>query len=196
MKKFFTILAFTAIIYSCNNSAVQGVMGDSEMGIIVSEEEEAKFQDQIATFRTFTKAFYDEDIDLFMSVMSDSVKWSPPSYNENKILGADDIKSAGMSYFEGYDQITFNEGEGLVGSDYAYWSGSLYSVGETNTDPSVMRVYGTWAMTHTETGAPVYNKWYGVLTFNEDGKIAVFSDWFDVNGMQVQIQNFVESNKN
>ena len=51
-------------------------------------------------------------------------------------------------------------------------------------------------MKHTETGAPVYNKWYGVLTFNEDGKIAVFSDWFDVNGMQVQIDNFIESNKN
>jgi hypothetical protein len=58
-----------------------------------------------------------------------------------------------------------------------------------------MRVYGTWSMNHTETGAPVSNKWYGVLTFNEDGKIAVFSDWMDVNGMEVQINNFVESNK-
>jgi hypothetical protein len=58
-----------------------------------------------------------------------------------------------------------------------------------------MRVYGTWAMTHTATGAPVSNKWYGVLTFNEDGKIAVFSDWMDVNGMQVQVNNYVESNK-
>jgi hypothetical protein len=50
-------------------------------------------------------------------------------------------------------------------------------------------------MTHTESGAPVYNKWYGVLTFNDDGKIAVFSDWMDVNGMEVQIQNFKDSNK-
>ena len=188
IKTILTILVLSTIIYSCNNNAVTGV--------VVSEEDKAKFQDQIASFRTFTKAFYNEDIDLFMSVMSDSLKWSPPSYNGNKISGADDIKATVMSYFEGYDLITFNEGEGLVGSDYAYWSGSLYSVGETNTDPLVMRVYGTWAMTHTETGAPVYNKWYGVLTFNEDGKIAVFSDWFDVNGMQVQIDNFVESNKN
>jgi hypothetical protein len=49
-------------------------------------------------------------------------------------------------------------------------------------------------MVHTETNAPVYNKWYGVLTFNEDGKIAVFSDWMDVGGMETQIQNFVNVN--
>ena len=57
-----------------------------------------------------------------------------------------------------------------------------------------MRVYGTWKSTHTETGASVYNKWYGVINFNEDNKIATFSDWMDVNGMAVQIENFVNNN--
>ena len=42
--------------------------------------------------------------------------------------------------------------------------------------------------------APVYNKWYGVINFNEDNKIATFSDWMDVNGMAVQIENFVNNN--
>ena len=60
----------------------------------------------------------------------------------------------------------------------------------------VMRVYGTWSTVHTETGAPVYNKWYGVINFNEDNKIATFSDWMDVNGMQVQIQQYLETSKN
>ena len=46
----------------------------------------------------------------------------------------------------------------------------------------------------TETGASVYNKWYGVINFNEDNKIATFSDWMDVNGMAVQIENFVNNN--
>jgi hypothetical protein len=57
-----------------------------------------------------------------------------------------------------------------------------------------MRVYGTWKSTHTQTGAPVYNKWYGVINFNEDNKIATFSDWMDVNGMALQIENFVNNN--
>ena len=187
LKAIFAILLFATIIYSCNNSTVEGV--------VVSDEEKAKFQAQIETFKTFTNGFLNEDIDLLMSVMADSVQWSPPNYNGNQLIDSDGLRAAGISYFEGFDGITFNEGDGLVGSDNAYWSGSLYSAGETNTDPSVMRVYGTWSMTHTATGAPVSNKWYGVLTFNEDGKIAVFSDWMDVNGMQVQVNNYVESNK-
>jgi ketosteroid isomerase-like protein len=190
LQTIITILLFGAVVYLWTNPQEQ------QTGVTVSEEEKEQFQAQIESFQTFTKAFNEEDIDLFMSVMSDSVKWSPPSYNGNEVLGAADIKLAGQGYFDSYDEITFNEGEGLVGADIAYWSGSLYSAGETNTDPSVMRVYGTWAMTHTETGAPVHNKWYAVLTFNEDGKIAVFSDWFDYGGMQGQIDNFVESNKN
>ena len=59
-----------------------------------------------------------------------------------------------------------------------------------------MRIYGTWYTKHTETGAPANNKWFGVLNFNEDNKIASFSDWMDVNGMQVQIEQFLESSKN
>ena len=31
-------------------------------------------------------------------------------------------------------------------------------------------------------------KWYKLIIFNEDGKIAYFSDWFDVAGIQVQIE--------
>ena len=152
------------------------------------------YKQQIEAFETFTKGFYNEDIDELMSVVADSVQWSPPQYNGGELLGYEDFKAAGQYYFDNFDEITFNPGEGLIGSDYAYWSGSLYSQGETNNEPNVMRVYGTWKSTHTETGASVYNKWYGVINFNEDNKIATFSDWMDVNGMAVQIENFVNNN--
>ena len=74
--KILTIIAIVAISYSCNNSELQGMLNESENGIIVSEEEKAKFQNQIETFNTFTKGFYNEDIDLLMGVMADSAKWS------------------------------------------------------------------------------------------------------------------------
>ena len=54
-----------------------------------------------------------------------------------------------------------------------------------------MRIYGTWSGIHTESGAKVYNKWYGVFNFNSDGKIAEISDWMDVSGMQAQIENHI-----
>ncbi len=198
MKNFKSILAIVilaAISYSCNNSAVQKMMQEPETGIIVSDENKAKFEDQINTFRTFTQAFHDEDINQLMSVVTDSIQWSPPEYNGGVTVGYDGFKAAVLNYFDNFDDITFNEAEGLIGSDNAYWSGSLYSSGETNTDPNVMRVYGTFSCLHTETGATVYNKWYAVLAFNDDGKIATFSDWFDVSGMQTQIEKFVESNQ-
>ena len=36
-------------------------------------------------------------------------------------------------------------------------------------------------------GKKVSNKWYRLIIFKEDRKIAYFSDWFDVNGIEVQI---------
>ena len=65
IKTILTILVLSAIIYSCNNTAVTG--------IVVSEEDKTKFQDQIAAFRTFTKAFYDEDIDWITSCTKQSL---------------------------------------------------------------------------------------------------------------------------
>tara|TARA_B100001939_G_scaffold271720_1_gene239467 strand:+ start:524 stop:1066 length:543 start_codon:yes stop_codon:yes gene_type:complete len=180
MKK--AILIFGLLIMvSCTNSAV-------------TEENNEKFEQQIKSWETFTEGFYNEDIDLLMSVVADSVQWSPPNYNGNKLLGYEEFKEAVLGYFDNFNEITFNPGEGLIGSDYAYWSGSLYSQGDTNTDPSVMRIYGTWSSYHTATGAPVNNKWYGVINFNEDNKFASFSDWMDVNGMQVQINEYIGAN--
>ena len=186
MKKIILILTICLII-SCNSSVENNG---------VTDEYKLKFKQQIEAFETFTTGFYNEDIDLLMSVVADSVQWSPPEYNGGKILGFEEFKDAVLYYFDNFDEITFNPGDGLIGSDYGYWAGSLYSQGETNSEPDVMRVYGTWSTIHTETGAEVYNKWYGVLNFNTDNKIATFSDWMDVNGMQVQINKFLESSKN
>ena len=33
-------------------------------------------------------------------------------------------------------------------------------------------------------------------TFGDDGKISGFSDWMDVNGMNVQIEQYLETSKN
>ena len=95
-----------------------------------------------------------------------------------------------MYYYENFEEITFNPA-GDYRIDYAYWSGSLYW-GETNTEPND-EGYGTWNQ-HTQTGAPFTTNGMDVINFNEDNKIATFSDWMDVNGMAVQIENFLNNN--
>ena len=95
-------------------------------------------------------------------------------------------------YFAEFDNLTFLPGDGEIDSKGAYWRESYYSeVGESTSEPNVVRFYVTWTVTHTATGAITHNKWYAVIAFNEDGKVVMFSDWMDVSGMQAQIEAHV-----
>jgi hypothetical protein len=193
MKKLLSLLMLVSLILTSCNSSIETKV---EIGG-PSSEDKATFEKQIESYTAYRKAFKEENIEDIMSLMADSLKWSPPAYNENNILGYDDVKSQFQLYFDGFDDITFSEGEGLVNPNApAFWAGSAFSSGKgdqgASSSPNIMRVYGTWSGIHTDSGAKVYNKYYGVLNFNSDGKIAELSDWMDVSGMQVQIQNHID----
>ena len=129
------------------------------------QEDQATFEKQIETHTAFAKAFNEENMEMLMSTVADSLKWSPAFYNENKILAADDFKSQIQVYFDQFDEVTFHPGEGLINEEApAYWAGSHYSSGESmvTSSPNGMRVYGTWSAIHSETGAKIYNKYYGL----------------------------------
>ena len=190
MKNIFSLLTIVLFVFSSCDTNVETKV---EIGG-PSKEDKAAFNKQIETFNVYRKAFNDENIDNLMGTIKDSLKWSPPQYNGNKILGYDDVKSQFQAYFDQFEDITFSEGEGLVNENApAYWAGSAFSSGEQgpSSSPNIMRIYGTWSGIHTESGAKVYNKWYGVFNFNSDGKIAEISDWMDVSGMQAQIENHI-----
>ena len=169
----------------------------------VSDENQAKFEQHIESFRTFARGFNAEDMEMTLSVVSEDVQWSPPYYNGGQLVGYDEFKSAVQGYFDNFDEIEFMEGEGPnmnpnadPNENSAYWSGSLYSSATPTDNPDGLRVYGVWKWKHTETGAEGGNKWYGLINFGDDGKISGFSDWMDVNGMSVQIEQYLESSKN
>ena len=169
----------------------------------VSDENQVKFEQHIESFRTFAKGFNAEDMEMTLSVVSEDVQWSPPNYNGGQLVGYDEFKSAVQGYFDNFDEIEFMEGEGPnmnpnadPNENSAYWSGSLYSSATPTDNPDGLRVYGVWKWKHTETGAEGGNKWYGLINFGEDGNISGFSDWMDVNGMSVQIEQYLESSKN
>jgi len=169
----------------------------------VSAENQAKFEQHVESFRTFTKGFNAEDMEMTLSVVSEDVQWSPPYYNGGELIGYDGFKSTVQGYFDNFEEIEFLEGEGPnmnpnadPNANSAYWSGSLYSSATPTDNPDGLRVYGVWKWKHTETGAEGGNKWYGLINFGDDGKITGFSDWMDVNGMSVQIEQHLESIKN
>ncbi len=192
MKKIFTLMTLVVLVLS---SCQMSPEADAKMSS--DQEDQATFEKQVETHTTFAKAFNEENMEMLMSTVADSLKWSPAFYNENKILGVEDFKSQIQVYFDQFDEVTFHPGEGLINEDApAYWAGSHYSSGEgmVTSSPNGMRVYGTWSAIHTETGAKIYNKYYGVLNFNSDNKVAEISDWMDISGMQAQIENHVANN--
>ena len=97
-------------------------------------------------------------------------------HSDQKSLASFDFRFPGV-FREGLD-LTREKSNGFFG-------GSVYP---QNDNPNVVGVYGTWMPIHTETGKQVFNKWHGVLEFNEAGKIIYLSDFFDVNGIQVQLE--------
>ena len=68
-----------------------------------------------------------------------------------------------------------------------HWSGSVFPEATATIEPDVIRVYGTWHATHTESGKDVGVKFFTLITINEAGKISQISEYFDVNGLAVQI---------
>ena len=83
-----------------------------------------------------------------MSVVSESVQWSPPYYNGGQLLSYEDFQLAVKGYFDNFDNLEFLEGEGPnmnpdadPNANSAYWSGSLYSSATPSSEPNGLRVY-------------------------------------------------------
>jgi len=103
-------------------------------------------------------------------------------------LGKADLIAALTDYQAAYDNISF--AEGIVMPDTivnGYWAGSVFPEETASSTPDNIRVYGTWTAVHTESGKNIGLKFYSIVMVNEDGKIAQASDYFDVNGLAMQI---------
>lgn len=141
------------------------------------------FNKNVLTIKEMLNGFYEENSEKFMSVFADSVRWSGPDkiklddYESKEVL-----ESALNGYMALYDNHELK--------DIRFFGGSMYSdSGEGSDSPNVIRVFGNWHHTHTETQVDVTHKWVGIMWFNEDGKIYQFNDFFDVGGFLTQHLN-------
>ncbi|WP_297761155.1 nuclear transport factor 2 family protein [uncultured Muriicola sp.] len=148
----------------------------------------ASFNEKVAVIKSFYQAHHDENIDAISGLLADTLKWSPPQYTGNQWMGKEDLIGALKDYHAAFDNISFAEGIVMPDSTVnGYWSGSVFPEGTASSSPNNIRVYGTWTAIHTETGKSTGVKFYSIVMVNADGKIAQASDYFDVNGLAVQI---------
>lgn len=161
----------------------------TEVAIEENVDHTDTFKKRMSILQAFVKAHSDENLEVLNTFFADTLKWSPPSYSANPWLGKEDYMAALKGYHDNFDDITYTEGIVLPASmGPGYFSGNAYSAdGTVNTGANAIRCYGTWSATHIETGKTIGVKWFGVASFNDDNKIAMMTEYWDVNGLAAQI---------
>jgi len=187
MNKIFT-LCFALVIFSgCKNTLTEPEkMNDDQI----------RFEKNWKSFeKHHVGGVENKDLNLFLELYADSVKWSPPNWNNNIILGKEELKAAAKNYIDNFENVKFTPGGAIIGGEGAYWAGSTFSdTGNTNSSPDVIRIYGVWSGNHIETGAPFHLKFYVIQQFNEDGKVIVLNEWFDPSSIDDQIAQYLTEN--
>ena len=194
MKKLpITLLLLTLIAFvACKQPAGEDtakVVETEEVTKLVDSPDYGAFDDKVAIIRSFTKAHGDEDLAKLSELMADTLKWSPPFYNGNTYLGKEDYLAVLKQYHDDFESISFTEGITLASGDVepGFWSGSHYPQDKASAKPTSIRSYGTWVGTHTASGKTIGVKWFAIIWHNEDGKIAMVTEYFDVNGIAAQL---------
>ncbi|MDP7628483.1 MAG: nuclear transport factor 2 family protein [SAR202 cluster bacterium] len=151
-----------------------------------SQKKQEIFDRNVATTKAWMQGMADEDLDAQMDLMADDVQHHPPHYNGNVLVNKEGIREGTQWWYDTFNDIIFHEGIGLTREkSNGFFGGSVYP---QNDNPNVVAVYGTWMPIHVETGKQVFNKWHAVIEFNDAGKIIYLSDFFDFNGIQVQLE--------
>ena len=150
-----------------------------------SQKKQEIFDRNVATTKAWIQGFADKDLDAQLGLMADDIQWNPAQYNGNVLVNKEGTGEALKWYHDKFNDVIFHEGLDLTSKrSNGFFGGSVYP---QNDNPNVVAVYGTWTPIHAETGKQVFNKWHGVLEFNEAGKITSINEFWDASGIQVQL---------
>lgn len=188
MKNQLLTLAFLSLLTltGCKEAPVEKIESTEQKEL----PDYATFEKNAAVLAKFLKAHSDEDIDAQAALLSDTLKWSPPHFNGNKWLGKEDYLAVLKNYHDNFENIKYTEGiilPNTVGS--GNYAGSVYPKDIASSVPNSIRQYGTWTATHTASQKEIGVKWYAISSVHENGKIHMISEYFDANGIAVQISS-------
>jgi len=127
-------------------------------------------------------------LEAISNLLADTLKVSPPNYNGNQMVGKDDFIAVLKDYHDNFENINFTEGISMGDiQEGGWWSGSVYPEESASVSAEAIRIYGTWKATHTESGKEIGVKYYSIAWVNDDGKLAQYTAYYDVNGIATQL---------
>ena len=143
----------------CDNSAYDAGMASFKKNKAIADE--------------IFDLFIDKDIDGMLDMYAEDVIYSPAYTSDT--LSKEDLRSAMIGWMESFEGFTFDQRQYYPGVD------------EDFIPDGSVRSYGEWNGIHS-SGAKTKSKYYSVTRFNEEGKVTVGLEWFDVGGIFDQIE--------
>jgi hypothetical protein len=149
----------------------------------------ATFNARMAVLEAFFKAHGDEDLAAQEAMLADTLKFSSPRYSESPWQSKEELMTVLKGYHDNFENIKYTPGIVLPNNTAnGYFSGNQYSSdGTVNTGGNAIRCYGTWNATHSESGKAIGVKFFTVASFNDDNKIVMFTDYWNVDGLAAQL---------
>ena len=182
-----TFMVLTALVFVGCKEAVSEQDATAE---VAEKPDYELFAKKVTILKEYFQAHMDEDLEKMKSMVSDTLRWSPPHFNGNNFETKDALMAQVKIYHDEFENIAYAEGLGLGGqggSDNGHWAGSVFPAETATTDPQAIRIYGTWTATHTASGKNIGVKYYAIGWVNDDGQIAQFTEYFDVGGIATQL---------
>lgn len=186
----FALLTFTACKQAETSENIATTEVSTEVDNTIPEDNSATFNARMAVLKAFFKAHGDEDLEAQSSMLADSMKFSSPRYSsDNPWQDKNEFLTVIKGYHDNFENISYTEGIVLPNNTgNGYFSGNQYSSdGTVNSGANAIRCYGTWNAKHTETGKAVGVKFFTVASFNEDNKIVMMTDYWNVDGLAAQL---------
>jgi len=186
----FALLTLTACKEAETNTEAAAPEATTEAAAEESTDHTATFNARMAVLEAFFNAHGNEDFEAQSAMIADTVKWSSPRYSaDNAWQGKDEFMAAIKGYHDNFENITYTAGIVLPNdTGNGYFSGNQYSSdGTVNSGANAIRCYGTWNAVHSETGKAVGVKFFTVASFNDDNKIAMMTDYWNVDGLASQL---------
>ena len=179
MKKIFLAFLVTASLIACTSeNKTENVSEDTS-------KNQKIFENNITYFKQFLQAHYEEDLQKVGDLMSDTLKWGRADQQRNEYGSKKELLEALKGYYIISDSIKLIDPYYSSGIRHATDEGILVEYGD---NPNNIRVFGTWDGIIAASGKKQINKWFGVIRFNEAGKIIFMDEYFDVSGVLKNMQ--------
>ena len=108
----------------------------------LSEVDSETFEKNVQTIKdTWIAGYMEGDFEKVVSLMSDSIQWNGPN---GSTVGIEVLKESVQFWIENFEDVSFEEGSGLPGTNIGYWGGNTYPLSEAMSGPNNIRMYGVW----------------------------------------------------